>query len=423
LSLKDECNSFKSEGAVLKHGSVVIIITHVVPWPPAAGNEKRISRLVKWFRDNGFRVALLINHSLTQQQRNDVLQNVDFLHCMGDNSWPSWRVMPLAMLRNMVAKILNPKKRALQLRGGVSEDDPQIVKMMMNDGLIAHVERAMAYYRPKVVVAEYVGMSPCLDLSPPQALKIIDTHDVFSSRAEKACMPDSDDPFACTGEQERHCLLRADVVMAIQSGEAQVLQRLVPERQVISVGVDFAVAEFPSVGLHKSVLVTASDNPMNVRGIEDFLREAWPLIHARQPDAELRIAGRVCGKLSPQVAGVCKLGCLDDLGAEFERASLVVNPVDAGTGLKIKSIEALARGKCLVSMANGVEGIIWENAPPFIKCDTLNSMADSVSRLLSDVNARFSLATRARDFATEKYSARNVYRELSDCLCVRGFMK
>ena len=293
---------------------------------------------------------------------------------------------------------------------------------MCSHSLLERVRRVVAYYQPKIMVAEYIGMSPCLNAAAPNTVKIIDTHDVFSARAGKVVAHGIVDPFACDETQERRCLLRANVIMAIQQDEATLLKRMAPEREVITVELDPDIAAEPLPGKGKGLLIVASNNPSNVHGVEGFLSIAWPVIRARHPDATLRIAGRVCDKLARGGAGVEMLDWVEDVRREYEAACVVINPVVAGTGLKIKSIEALARGKCLVSMSNGVEGIAWQGKPPFIECATWDAMAEAIMGLLSDEGARRDLAKRALNYAGAMYNPNRVYEELKLCLQRKGLL-
>ena len=66
------------------------------------------------------------------------------------------------------------------------------------------------------------------------------------------------------------------------------------------------------------------------------------------PHAELAIAGSICEALSGH-KDVVLMGMLDDLSTAYESAAIVVNPMQFGTGLKIKSLEAMSYSKPLVT--------------------------------------------------------------------------
>src|SRR5262249_28746919 len=58
-----------------------------------------------------------------------------------------------------------------------------------------------------------------------------------------------------------------------------------------------------------------------------------------------------------EVSGVRVVGPLDDLTGLYQGATLVINPAVAGTGLKIKTLEALCHLRPVVSWPSGIEGL------------------------------------------------------------------
>jgi hypothetical protein len=75
------------------------------------------------------------------------------------------------------------------------------------------------------------------------------------------------------------------------------------------------------------------------------------------PDAELLLAGRITRTLEADVAGVVRLGPVDDLKPLYRQCRVVINPAVAGTGLKIKTLEALGHLRPLVTWPNGTDGL------------------------------------------------------------------
>ena len=90
-----------------------------------------------------------------------------------------------------------------------------------------------------------------------------------------------------------------------------------------------------------------------------------------------------------------KLGDLPDVGRAYEMADIVVNPAPVGTGLKIKSIEALAFGKPLVATPHAATGLeMYEGEALFIG-DTPQHFAQAVIRLLGDEDLRMRMGRNA----------------------------
>jgi hypothetical protein len=215
--------------------------------------------------------------------------------------------------------------------------------------------------RSDIVWCNYVFMSRFLSQVPPRAFKIIDTHDVFSTKSAKVSRFGISGDIELTSKDESELLDRADLIVAIQPDEATELRALVPSKPVVTAGVDFPVTDNPvPIPSEPVVVCVGSRNPLNVKGVTDFLSFAWPLIRRRIPGARVLIAGPVCEALDDWTNtedGVELLGRRDSLDSVYAQARVVVNPTVAGTGLKIKTLEALAHLRSVVAWPSGVEGI------------------------------------------------------------------
>lgn len=96
-----------------------------------------------------------------------------------------------------------------------------------------------------------------------------------------------------------------------------------------------------------TALFIGSHWPPNIHGISWVLRNVWPGVEARLPDARLRIVGRGMSQdLLPDVgAGVEIVGEVPDVRAELGPANVVLSPIFFGAGIPTKLLEAAASGK------------------------------------------------------------------------------
>jgi glycosyltransferase involved in cell wall biosynthesis len=406
---------------------VILLISHVVPYPPAAGNEIRILKLVNWLKSRGFRIVMLLNHEPLSPEQRIALENaVGTVHFVGDDygpefSWVAMRRHPYRRLKEVLARLVLHSflYRGLFFAGKQKKLDSAKVKASLaSDRLIRVTSHLCENYRPLAVIAEYIFAAPCLDVVPRGVLKIIDTHDMFSRKKAEVVAYGIEDPLVCTPQEERDYLLKSDLVIAIQSNEARMFRALVGARDVITVGIDFDVLDEidNSRVVAGRILVVGSDNPLNQHGLKAFYDRAWPIIRAGHPDAVLRVAGKVANYLQTDDKRVERVGWVADLDEEYRKAAIVINATQAGTGLKIKSVEALCRGKALVGTPNSVDGIDSNGEVPYIVCDDWHTFADRVLMLLRSEDQRMRLERLALQFARKNFSADQIYAPLGQKL-------
>ena len=270
-------------------------------------------------------------------------------------------------------------------------------------------------FRPDLLLAEYVFMARPFPLLPG-VTTAIDTIDVFSPKAHKGERYGLSDGRALSEPEEAALLRRADILIGIQPDEARDLARLAPDRKVVSIGVDFAVCcDAPAVPSRTTVLLVASGNPMNTKGLSDFLAFCWPVLCREVPEAELLVAGAVGDSVHGAPDNVRVLGRVEDLGPLYAAARVVINPAVAGTGLKIKTVEALCHLRPVVCWPSGADGLSEEaRALCHVAADWFG-FAAHIKRLLTDDEAA-SAVKHARTRLEHAFSPAVVYAPLADVL-------
>jgi hypothetical protein len=361
---------------------VVVVVAHVMPYPPRAGNEIRIDRLIRWLEARGHQVIYVTcphpGEERSDEELDSAAQHItNLVYCERDG-----RVVTAVQphLEHLVEGLdglgVWPLSPAEQERCThdvpFSDEAGQAEVTYCPDALIRvllHIDGRLP--EQAAFVANYVVNTRFLPLLREGRLKLIDTHDVFSAKAEKLARFGIREESLIDADEERALLRRADVVIAIQPEEALVLRALAPESEVIEVGIDFrpapeADARLPGAQRRPTVLFLASGNTMNVQGLHDFLELVWPSVCRDHPDAVLRVAGPVSQHVPAEAPQTKVLGQLESVADAYRDCHLVINPVAAGTGLKIKTLEALVHWRPLVTWPAGVDGV-----PPELRrrCD------------------------------------------------------
>lgn len=261
------------------------------------------------------------------------------------------------------------------------------------------------------VMVEYVFLSAIFEYLPDSLLKVLDTHDRFTFRhrlyLERGMAPKF---FSTTQDQEAKGLSRADLILAIQEREQAFFSQLTT-RRVVTLGHLVAVEDcfVPESGrAAPNLLIVGSENEINVDGLHHFLVTDWPALKSIFPASRLSIAGGVGKHLPSEVChpeDVCVLGFVEDLADAYRMADIVVNPVRSGTGLNIKSIEALGYGKPLLTTPSGCRGIESGIDSAFLCADTPGAFVDCVQRIWCEEGCAGRLSSQALEFAREWNSA------------------
>jgi glycosyltransferase involved in cell wall biosynthesis len=283
------------------------------------------------------------------------------------------------------------------------------------------VERVIRRDHPLAVLAEYALLTKSFERVPSHVLKVIDTVEVFFRNQERFATPGLVAPRVCSPESEVLALGRADLLIGIQRNDTQQLRDLFPRARVITVPHAYQqLPRHPGGPTRGSVLYVGSSNPFNVHGLREFIARAWPAIVARVPSATLRVIGSVPLDSHTDTDRVLHVGIVGDaeLAREYQAAHVVVNPQLAGTGLKIKCVEALSAGCPLVTNRAGADGLEDGEGVAFLVSGDWHQFADHVVRLLTDDQMRLALEAQARAFAERMFSPDAVFSELASALAL-----
>jgi len=281
------------------------------------------------------------------------------------------------------------------------------------------VRRTVRELVPVAVIAEYALLSKSFAGLPTSTLKVIDTVEVFFRNLERFKVDGLTAPFVCSPESEKEALGRADLLIGIQQNETRALMELFPDKQVITVGHSYTqVGERvrnPSRGV---VLYVGSSNPFNTHGLRQFLTHAWPVVVSQFPLAQLRVVGscpRIEGVDSPRVVYTGRVSD-EGLRNEYRTAHVAINPQMAGTGLKIKCVEALTAGCAIVMNRAGADGIEEGAGRAFLLAHGWEEFAQHVLQILTDDVVRERFEGEAVRFADRLFSPEATFAELGRAL-------
>jgi succinoglycan biosynthesis protein ExoO len=404
--------------------SQIVIICDTVPYPARSGDNQRIAELIDVLREHGWYVHLLLCGFINSGLRKLCLRHVDALHVYNGIGWQT-------RLRNIVRRGVRFADRAGAIVGIPPLEElfrllagravgPLIVDYWQRypAGLDEYVGYLSTRYPWKAAIVEYIWLHRALDKLANGTARLLDTHDIQHKRVEEFASRGMVFPLAITRDEERRIFDRFDAVIAIQAAEADLIKKLCPQLKVLTVGSSgLSVAPVPPRPAQGRILYVGGYNGVNIDGLCRFFDCVWPKVLVQVPSAELHVCGHIyrafLGKRFPNVTF---LGHKETVESEYAHASVVINPVWIGTGLKIKTVEALARGKPLVTTSKGIEGLPQSVLASAAVVENSHDFATQLTRFLTDPKARQAVSRAAAEFADIHLNKRAVYRELFEFL-------
>lgn len=135
-----------------------------------------------------------------------------------------------------------------------------------------------------------------------------------------------------------------------------------------------------------------------------LVHRVWPEVHRRVPAARLIVAGRGTTALAglPAAPGVEVRGEVPSSPRFLSELSLLLYPLERGSGMKVKVLEAIATGLPVVATPSGAEGIEADDGVVIESTD--RSLALAAARLLTDDEERADRGAAARRAFERRYS-------------------
>ncbi len=162
--------------------------------------------------------------------------------------------------------------------------------------------------------------------------------------------------------QELGWMSKADALLHLNDEEDETFRAALPEKTHVLVYPP--VPPVPTGPGGDEIVLVSSRNRANVESALWFLREVAPLA----PELSVRIYGSVDGGVRAADAALYErykswfAGRVDRIETIYENARLALLPTTSGTGLSIKTVEAMASGLPLIATTHAFRGMQFDPA-------------------------------------------------------------
>ncbi len=165
---------------------------------------------------------------------------------------------------------------------------------------------------------------------------------------------------------------------------------------------------------HQLVFVGAMNYEPNVSAVRFFCKQVMPSLIKRYTDITFYIVGKTP---TPEVLALADkhtivTGYVDSVWDYLKDASVVVTPMQSGSGLQNKILQALSVGACVVTTPKGFEGLVKDDGQPYVARNS-TEMIDTISYLLDHPEERVARKSLSIQYVKKHYDIDVIKRKFS----------
>jgi len=211
-----------------------------------------------------------------------------------------------------------------------------------------------------------------------------------------------------------------DSIVAISERDRERLAGIAPGAGTITIPAGIDLADYtPTEAVPGTSLcyIGALDWAPNMEGLRWFLREVMPLLSGESPAVELHVAGRNApaefARELQDAPHVQYAGEVEDAQAFMRSFRVMVVPLLTGSGIRIKILEGMACGMCIITSMIGAEGIPAKSGDHLVIADSPEEFARTIQHTLAEPQIQTRMKTAARRFVKEKFDTFTIAAELA----------
>lgn len=379
----------------------ILNITNQIPYPPISGAPLRSYNILRRLaRDHDVYLAAFM---ATEEQREGVAHLLEF--CRAVVTVRPKRLKEVAHLGKVLTSML--------------QGEPPELRVAFSEELAREIQQLTERVDFDIVQIEHGSMGMYLDALPARLRKrsVWALHDIDFDKFRRIAYI----------ERKRHAKLRAWI-------HAIMMRRWQP-RFANFFGLCVTMSDADRrllLSANKSLRVEVSANGVdtnhyrplpdegdtaellfignmgyepNVDAAIYFCHEVLPLIRREIADTRLWIVG-----INPATSvrrlegnGVFVTGGVPDVIPYYKRSKVCVVPLRAGSGTRLKVLEAMALARPVVSTSIGCEGLDLVGGEHILIADDSKLFAEQAVRLLKRNELRARIAAKAREFVVASY--------------------
>jgi len=362
-----------------------------VPYPIEKGDKLRAFHQLKVLaEENEVILCALSEDKIHPDAYTKLIDIVGKVHFISFSKWDAFK--------NILKSLINGK--------------PLQVGYYTNERARRKINKLLDYYKPDHIYAQLLRVAEYVKDQPVK--KTLDYQDAFSSNIKRRAQQEFflfKPLFYFEANRlkkyEKEIFSWFDNTTIISIPDRELINH--PDKKKIAIipnGVDTSFFYPRNQEKHYDLVFTGNMNyPPNIHGAEFLIKSVLPIVLKKRPETKVLLSGANPHSRVKALAGknVDVSGWVDDIRNSYASASVFIAPMQIGTGLQNKLLEAMAmKLPCITSeLANSSL-----NATPdkeILIGNTAEEYAHHITTLLQYKEKRESLAENGYEFVMQNY--------------------
>lgn len=151
----------------------------------------------------------------------------------------------------------------------------------------------------------------------------------------------------------------------------------------------------------------------NLEAINGFIENTLPTVLQEIPDFEFHIAGRKmpASLHEKKIRGIVSWGEVESAELFARNFQIMIVPLQSGSGIRIKILEAFTMGIAVISTEQGIRGLDVDDRKEYYRAETPDQWVEAL-RALNDPEERARIGKNAQEFMEESYSNSKIVQPL-----------
>jgi glycosyltransferase involved in cell wall biosynthesis len=290
----------------------------------------------------------------------------------------------------------------------------------------------------EAILIHYWNLGFLFEMLPERVLKMIDTHYLVEENLE--LLPKYRQKYLSRLHLKRElehsiCLQHkhfseSDLIIVNSKRQAYILASLHPEYNVsLTVNgqdLDELICYRTEVDKNAILFYGALSNQFNRLALQRVMERIFPVLHKKNPALRLYVVGSnppedIISKFITR--SITVTGYLHDIRPVVSSCSLMLLPLETGSGFRGRIVEVMALGVPVIGTSNALQSIGIENGKQGYLAETDDDIIEKAQYILGNMTVRRAMSEECRKFAIDNFSIETTFGKLAGEIAATAEMK